>query len=71
MKIMNSSGSTDNEEFLGNSSLLQELPVREYPVRPVSVNRYNFGQYHHVYKELRNYPSRFFEYLRTVIETLL
>ena len=39
-KTMYSSGSSDNEEFLGSRSLLQELPVREYPVHPVSVNTF-------------------------------
>ena len=66
---MYSSGSSDNEEFLGSCSLLQELPLQEYPLHPVKVNRYNFGQYR-VYEELRNYPSRFFEHLRMEIETL-
>jgi hypothetical protein len=72
--VYSSSGS-DDEDLLDSCAstclLLQELPLREYKMHPVNVDRNNFGDYHHLYKKLRNYPSRFFEYLRMEIETLL
>ena len=41
----------------------------EYQVHPVNVDINIFGEYHYLYKKLRNYPNRFFEYLRMEIET--
>jgi hypothetical protein len=38
-------------------------------VYPVNVDRNHFTVNHHLYKKLRNYLSRFFEYLRMEIET--
>ena len=52
-----------------SASKLQELPA--YRVHPVSIDRNNFRKYHHLYKELRNYPSKFLEYFRMVTEVLL
>jgi hypothetical protein len=71
---MYSSSSSDDEELLDSCAsewflLLQESSLREYQVHPANVGRNNFGEYHHLYKKLRNYPSRFFEYLRMEIET--
>jgi hypothetical protein len=60
------SSSSDDEELLDSCAskclLLQELSVREYQVHPVNVDRNNFREYHHLYKKLRNYLSRFFKY---------
>ena len=65
--------SSSEDELLDSCAakrlLLQELSVREYQVHPVNVDRHIFGEYHHLYKKLRNYPNRFFEYLRMEIET--
>jgi hypothetical protein len=69
---MCSGSSSDYEELLGSCAskclLLQELSVREYRVHPVNVKRNNFGEYHHLHKKLRYYPTRFFGYLRTEID---
>jgi hypothetical protein len=69
-----SSSSSDDEESLDSCAsewflLLQESSLQEYQVHPVNVDRNNFGEYHHIYKKLRNYPSRFFKHLRMEIET--
>jgi len=46
---------SDGEESLNSCAskciLLQELPERQYQVHSVSVDRSNFGEYHHQYKE--------------------
>lgn len=60
----------DNEELLGNCAVLRELHVREYQVYPGSVDGNNFGEYHHLCKMLRNFQSRFVQYLIMEIETL-
>jgi hypothetical protein len=51
-----SSCSSDGEESLDSCAskclLLQELFERQYQVHSVSVDRINFGEYYHQYKEL-------------------
>jgi hypothetical protein len=72
---MYSSSGSEDEDFLDSCAskclLLHELPVRQCQLHPVSVDRNKFGEYHHLYRKLRNYPSRFLEYLRMEIETFL
>ena len=67
------SSSSSEDELLESCAikhlLLQELSVAEYQVHPVNVDRNIYGEYHHLYGKLRNYPNRFFQYLRMEIET--
>jgi len=51
-KTVYSSSSSDNGEIMGSCapkcSLLQESPVRHYPLYWVSVHRYDFWESHHL-----------------------
>ena len=42
---------------------------RKYGVHPINCRRLKQGQFHTTYKELREYPDRFFQYLRMLPET--
>lgn len=42
---------------------------REYSVHPVNVVRGQYGEFHHLYRDLRNHPERFFELMRMSIRT--
>lgn len=42
---------------------------RKYGVHPINRYRKAYGEYHHLYKHLRKYPERFFQYLRMSIDT--
>lgn len=42
---------------------------REFQVHPVNMEREDYGEFHHLYKKLRNFPDRFFQYLRMGIHT--
>ncbi|KAJ8943744.1 hypothetical protein NQ317_007925 [Molorchus minor] len=42
---------------------------RQYGVHPVNRYRQEYGEFHHLYRQLRKYPERFFQYLRMSVET--
>lgn len=42
---------------------------RKYSAHPINTHRHVFGEFHHLYKELRQHPAKFFEYMRMEIET--
>ncbi|CAH2009900.1 unnamed protein product [Acanthoscelides obtectus] len=42
---------------------------RRYGIHPINKRRKRFGEFHHLYVELREYPEKFFEYLRMSIST--
>ncbi|KAJ4449246.1 hypothetical protein ANN_00643, partial [Periplaneta americana] len=42
---------------------------REFGVHPINRERGIFGEFHHLYGELRRFPDRFFEYSRMSIQT--
>ncbi|CAH1979246.1 unnamed protein product [Acanthoscelides obtectus] len=42
---------------------------RRYGIHPINKRRKKFGEFHHLYVELREYPEKFFEYLRMSIST--
>jgi hypothetical protein len=63
VNTMYTSNSSDDEELLDSCAskcflLLQETFLQQYQEHPVSVDRNAFGQYHHLYKKLGNYPSQ-------------
>lgn len=61
------------EELLLDSSATKWFLLfnseREFGAHPVNLQREEYGEFHHLYKQLRNYPRRFFQYLRMEIET--
>uniref|UniRef100_T1H970 CUB domain-containing protein n=1 Tax=Rhodnius prolixus TaxID=13249 RepID=T1H970_RHOPR len=59
---------SSEEEFLCSAAtkwyILKKKRLRKYHVHPINKKRSTLGEFHHLYKELRNYPDRFFEYVR-------
>lgn len=45
------------------------LEKKRVGVHPINRRRKIYGEYHHLFFDLRNSPTRFFEYLRMSIET--
>lgn len=42
---------------------------REYSAHPIIVERNVFGEYHHLYKDLRLHPTKLYNYMRMKNET--
>lgn len=42
---------------------------RKFCAHPLNTRRYMFGEFHHLYKQLRQHPAKFMEYMRMKIET--
>ena len=66
--------SDSEEELLLSSSAVKWYigslrSKRKYSTHPINTNRYEFGEFHHLYNDLRKYPQKFFEYMRMNIET--
>ena len=43
--------------------------VRRDHVHPINRERRHFGEYHHLFCKLKNYPSRFHEYTKKSMDT--
>lgn len=48
---------------------LSQSKKRRYGVHPVNRYRNEYGEFHHLYKQLKKYPERFFQYMRMSVET--
>lgn len=61
------------ELLLSRNMYLNYLCVRRtyrrYGVHPINQERKKFGEFHHLYPKLRQYPDKFFSYARMSIET--
>lgn len=42
---------------------------RRFSAHPINTRRYMLGEFHHLYKQLREHPAKFMEYMRMRIET--
>lgn len=42
---------------------------RNFCAHPINRRRYLFGEFHHLYKQLREHPAKFIEYMRMKMET--
>lgn len=49
--------------------LLTDSNERLYSVHPINQQRARFGEFHHLYTDLREHPAKFFEYTRMSIST--
>lgn len=49
--------------------LVYDENKRRYGVHPVNRSRSTYGEYHHLYRNLRNFPDKFFQYLRMSVES--
>jgi hypothetical protein len=45
------------------------LKKKIHGIHPINQLRNVYGEFHHLYWQLRKYPERFFEYLRMSVET--
>jgi hypothetical protein len=66
---------TDSDSDLPSSNavkwwLLSSRGVRKYSVYPVNQKRTKLGEFHHIYQQLKQYPYRFYGYLRMSQSTL-
>lgn len=72
MSISLSSSSSDEEDIIFNSNLKKWYLYKEESrkaVHPLNKKRKYYGEYHHLYKDLRKDSQRFFEYMRMSINT--
>lgn len=63
---MTSSSSSSDEFYLLENSFLK-LNRKLMGIHPINKNRKQFGEYHHLFKEIKEDESRFFQYLRMSI----
>lgn len=42
---------------------------RKYCAHPINTTRFVFGEFHHLYNDLRKYPQKFFDYMRMESDT--
>lgn len=64
--------SLDEFFLLDRNVYLQHLTLtneRSFSVHPLNKQRKRFGEFHHLYADLRDHPSKFFEYTRMSIST--
>nr|CAH7763600.1 unnamed protein product [Callosobruchus chinensis] len=69
---MSSSSSSDEDDILFNSSLTKWYFIqnrRKKTVHPLNKKRSQFGEFHHLFNDLRIDNQRFFEYMRMSIDT--
>ncbi len=48
--------------------LLQDRKLK-YCTHQMYIEKNKFGEFHHLYNDLRQYPPKFFEYMRMKVET--
>lgn len=63
--------SSSDEEFVLLDSLFPKLirPRRRYGVHTINKERASLGEYHHLFRQLKCYPDRFYAYMRMTVET--
>lgn len=63
--------SDSDDEILFDNAALRILLAssRQYNVHPINKRREMMGQYHNLFLKLKNYPNKFFEYLRMSLST--
>nr|CAH7757791.1 unnamed protein product [Callosobruchus chinensis] len=70
--MSSSSSSSDEDDILFNSSLTKWYFIqnrRKKTVHPLNKKRSQFGEFHHLFNDLRIDNQRFFEYMRMSIDT--
>lgn len=61
--------SSDEEYFASPSVINAIINTKEFGKHPITLKRNEFGEFHHLYNDLRKYPAKFQEYTRMKIET--
>ena len=67
--------SDSEEELLSISNAVKYYMIeiagktRKFSAHPINTQRYTYGEFHHLYKQLRQHPTKFREYMRMQIET--
>lgn len=62
------SSSSDEELLIMDNPLLRLKRKRE-GIHPINRKRAEYGEYHHPFKEIKNHPERFFQYMRMTMDT--
>lgn len=62
--MLTSSDDSDSDSFLVKMWILTRRRKRRYGVHPLNQERPCYGYFHQYYQRLKNYPERFFKYLR-------
>lgn len=63
-----SNSSSDDDLFLLDNVFLR-LNRKGQGIHPINCNRSVYGEYHHLFEELKRDENRFFQYMRMTIET--
>ena len=68
---MSSSDSDDDLLYMTNVALLASAGqnTRSESVHPLNKERRVYGEYHHLFKGLKEHPDKFFQYTRMSVET--
>lgn len=67
--------SDSEEEILLSSSAVKYYIAKslnkkgKISAHPINTQRYEFGEFHHLFKQLRDHPEKFIEYMRMNIQT--
>ena len=63
----------EKEVLLSTSAkyyILESAPKkRAFSAHPINVDREIFGEFHHLYTQLKQHPPKFKEYMRMTVET--
>lgn len=65
----NMSSTSSGEEFVLLDSSLTKFRKKKLSVHPINTERTQYGEYYHLFKQLRRDPERFFQYTRMTEDT--
>lgn len=63
------SSTSSDEEFFLIEGLATKLKRKKVGIHPINLERKEYGEYHHLFKELKRDDRRFFQYTRMTQET--
>lgn len=69
MMLDSSDDSDDNMSAACKWWLISSLSNREFGSHPINRARHELGEYHHLFKQLKQYPVKFQKYMRMTPET--
>jgi hypothetical protein len=63
------SSSSDDELMVASKLYLISSSGRRYSANPINERRQKFGEFHHLYQEVKTDPQKFHDYIRMSMET--
>jgi hypothetical protein len=63
------SSSSDDELTVASKLYLISSSGRRYSAHPINAKRQNFGEFHHLYQEVKTDPQKFHDHVRMSMET--